>query len=163
MCKVLNNRIPKNSARITYACFKSGGPRIFTLLPHDGVTSDGKEKYPVTGHIVVKRRGYHIFYAMGSHMAVRLSILGAGHPLTPERFLVLISVRGWVNLRAIVRLEGLGQMKNPMISSGVEPATFRLVAQCLAFPNRNTHHQLSVSCEKSCLQLCEVFQEWILA
>jgi hypothetical protein len=29
-----------------------------------------------------------------------------------------------------VRLEGLGQLKNPM-TSGTEPATFRLVAQCL--------------------------------
>jgi hypothetical protein len=27
-------------------------------------------------------------------------------------------------------LEGLGQLKNLMTSSGVEPATFRLVAQC---------------------------------
>jgi hypothetical protein len=31
----------------------------------------------------------------------------------------------------IVQLEGLGQLKNPMTSSGIEPATFRLVAQCL--------------------------------
>jgi hypothetical protein len=30
---------------------------------------------------------------------------------------------------AIVRLEGLDQLKNPMTSSGFEPATFRLVAQ----------------------------------
>jgi hypothetical protein len=30
-----------------------------------------------------------------------------------------------------VRLEGLGQLKNPMTSTGIEPATFRLVAQCL--------------------------------
>jgi hypothetical protein len=30
-----------------------------------------------------------------------------------------------------VRLEGLGQLKNPMTSSGIEPATFRLVAYCL--------------------------------
>jgi hypothetical protein len=30
-----------------------------------------------------------------------------------------------------MRLEGLGQLRNPMTSSGFEPATFRLVAQCL--------------------------------
>jgi hypothetical protein len=27
----------------------------------------------------------------------------------------------------MVQLEGLGELKNPMISSGIEPATFRLV------------------------------------
>jgi hypothetical protein len=46
----------------------------------------------------------------------------------PGRFLVLISVRGRVDPRATVRLEGLGQLKNPMTSSGMEPATFWLVA-----------------------------------
>jgi hypothetical protein len=30
-----------------------------------------------------------------------------------------------------VRLEGLDQMRNPITSSGMEPATLRLVAQCL--------------------------------
>jgi hypothetical protein len=43
-------------------------------------------------------------------MAVRLSALHSGHPLPPGRFLVLISVRGWVDPRVIVRLEGLGQL-----------------------------------------------------
>jgi hypothetical protein len=45
------------------------------------------------------------------HTTVRLSALRAGRPLTPGKFLVLISVRGWVDSRAIVRLGGLGQLK----------------------------------------------------
>jgi hypothetical protein len=59
-------------------------------------------------------------------MAVRLSALRAGHPLPLGRFLVLISVRGLVDPRAIVWLEGLGQLKNPK-TSGIKPTTFRLV------------------------------------
>jgi hypothetical protein len=61
-------------------------------------------------------------------MAAWLSALCAGLPLPPGRYLVLISVRGWVDRRTIVRLEGLGQLKDPITSSGLEPATFRLVA-----------------------------------
>jgi hypothetical protein len=44
-------------------------------------------------------------------MAVRLSALHAGRPLPPGRFLVLISLRGWVDPRAILLLVGLGQLK----------------------------------------------------
>jgi hypothetical protein len=58
-------------------------------------------------------------------MVVRLSALRAGRPLTPEKFLELVfleaeSTPGW--------LKGLSQLKNAMTSSGIEPATFRLVA-----------------------------------
>jgi hypothetical protein len=48
--------------------------------------------------------------------------------LTPGIFLVLISVTSCIDPRAIMQLEGLGQLKNAMTSLGIEPVTYRLVA-----------------------------------
>jgi hypothetical protein len=45
----------------------------------------------------------------GSQMAVRLSALRAGHPLSSWRF--LIPAKSWVDSRAMLRLEGLHQLK----------------------------------------------------
>jgi hypothetical protein len=42
--------------------------------------------------------------------------------------MVLISARGSGDPKAIVQLEGYGQLKNPITPSGIEPTTFWLVA-----------------------------------
>jgi hypothetical protein len=65
----------------------------------------------VETHRVVRRRGCHIFWTIGSQMAVRFSALRTGRPLPPRRFLAFIIVRGWVDPWVILRLDGLRQLK----------------------------------------------------
>jgi hypothetical protein len=72
----------------------------------------------------------------------RLFALRTGRLYPQEIFLVLVSVRGWVDSRATVRPTGLSQPKFHWL----EPATFRLVAQCLnqlraGVPRTERHYQ----------------------
>jgi hypothetical protein len=89
---------------------------------------------PITG--LDRPWGFQVLEAFwfqdNRHMKmVRLSGLCSG-PLYPTgNNPGLISVSGWVDLRAVVRPKELCQWKLPKTSSGIEPATFRLVAQYL--------------------------------
>jgi hypothetical protein len=66
-------------------------------------------------------------------MAARLSELRVGCTLAPRRLLALISVTGWVYSEA--RKEGkIIEEKNHKISSEIEPASTRFVANTIASP-----------------------------
>jgi hypothetical protein len=61
---------------------------------------------PVTGHEgpeSCQTSRLPNFQTIGSQMAVKLLALRAGRPLTPRRFLVLISARGSVDPRGRIR------------------------------------------------------------
>jgi hypothetical protein len=58
------------------------------------------------------------FYTIGSQMPAAFYV---------KEISGYISVRGWVDRRAIVWLKELGQLRYSVISSGIDPVTFRLV------------------------------------
>ena len=64
-------------------------------------------------------------------VVVRLSASPTGRLYPQEIFLLLISTRGRVDPRAMLRSEGNMSLKNPVTPPGIDPGTVRLVAQRL--------------------------------
>jgi hypothetical protein len=86
----------------------------------------------VKTHRGVRGWGFHIFYTVSSQMAVKLSALFTSCPLPPQE-------SSWYSFLLEAELtpgphcswKDQVNWKNPMTSSGIEPLTFQLVAQCL--------------------------------
>jgi len=68
---------------------------------------------------------------------VRFSNLSTDRLCPQGISLVLLSVRGWVDLRVMVRPKGLRQRKIPVSPLEIEPTTFGIWGQCL---NKLRHH-----------------------
>ena len=100
---------------------------------------DPKDKYTTTPHNVsncsnkgTTNPGQLVPSLQSAHEGDKVVSTMHRPTLPPQEiFLVLISVRGSVNRRSIVLPEGLCHWKIPMMPSGIETATFRLVARCL--------------------------------
>jgi hypothetical protein len=165
ICQKVGNISEKPDASIFKVKYESPS-EMFVVLNHI-ILRDVTEKSNLDGILLALKvklslhrplaRGWgsHIFQTFGIQMTVRLSALRAGRFLPPRRFLVLISVRGWVESRAIVRLEGLGKLKK---STSSRTRTGDLPA-CSLEPQPTTLPRAPKSLS-ACTGLINMFSRW---
>jgi hypothetical protein len=86
-------------------------------------------------------------------MAVRFSALRAGRALPPQKdHLLLIPVRGWLNLRAIVLLERLAEFKN-LIGNQIRDLPACNIVPQPSMLRRETRHDFFLQCASRCCHI----------
>jgi hypothetical protein len=121
----------------------------------------------VKTHKVVRCRGSYIFSRQSAHRWRKVISLTRRPPLTPPgRFLALNSFRGWVDPRATVWLEGLGQLKyefhrdlNPRPSGWMHSASTNYATACpnflaISWITIISHLNVNIIGQKSKSKLC---------
>jgi hypothetical protein len=114
------------------------------ICPFDMISRATGTANPVQALKVSGGWGFQIFQDSRNMKVVKMSALRTGclYPLPQKISLLLISVRGWVHMPGRII-----SMKNSNTSSGIEPATFRFIAQDL----NQLRHQVSRFSEQAAI------------